>query len=210
MIEVALLVILTLALLYMLFGPENAEYFRYKTAQGHHVYLLKGFSNNKEAGKIFIWLDGVLIRFLEGLKAKYNINHSEDLKQPFSRASIVRRLLRNYNYESVFEHLPTGQDGTSFTTNKGDKLHMCIRKKGRPHIFEDKNSIIFVAVHEMAHMGNIYWNHKEDFWAIFKFLLGEAVEAGIYRPVNYRFTPMHYCGLKVDYNPLYDDTLFHI
>ena len=30
-----------------------------------------------------------------------------------------------------------------------------------------------------------------------------AIEIGIYRAVNYSVRPVEYCGLKVDYNPLF-------
>ena len=151
-----------------------------------------------------------MFTFLEHLKRKYNINHTEDLNSPFNRSSIVRRILMNYNYEKLFENIPTGKNGTSFTTNKGDKLHLCIRTKDNPGIFEDKNSIIFVAVHELAHMGNIYWGHNNDFWAIFKFLLAEAISIGLYIPIDYGLNPIKYCGLAVDYNPYFDDQLMKV
>jgi len=68
---------------------------------------------------------------------------------------------------------------------------------------------MFVVVHELAHMMNDLWGHSEqsNFWYLFKFLLLNAVEIDIYKPVNYAVKPIVYCGLKLTYNPLFDNNL---
>jgi hypothetical protein len=46
--------------------------------------------------------------------------------------------------------------------------------------------------------------HKQIFWQHFKFLLEEAKEINIYKPVDYKKNPEPYCGMKITDNPLYD------
>lgn len=204
MSRVAIVVILVLILL-LFFGIVHTRYKRHEYP-GLKFYALNRYDNQHGLARKMVWLDDVIIRYLTRLKRKYDINHDEDLKMPFARESIVRRILRNYNSERIYEAIPTGQNGTSYTVRKGEQLHLCMRKKGTGQ-FEDKNSVLFVTIHELAHMGNIYWGHDDDFWAIFKFLITEAVEMGIYTPIDYSVSPIKYCGLDVTYNPYYDDTL---
>ena len=46
--------------------------------------------------------------------------------------------------------------------------------------------------------------HKSEFWQNFKFLLENAKEAGIHKPVDYKNEPREYCGMKIHDNPYYD------
>jgi hypothetical protein len=66
-------------------------------------------------------------------------------------------------------------------------------------------------LHEMAHIGNYNgWGHNKRFWSVFKFLLEEAKESKIYKPINWADYPTKYCGLDVKYNPLFDNTVMSI
>jgi predicted metal-dependent hydrolase len=67
----------------------------------------------------------------------------------------------------------------------------------------DKNTLTFVAIHELAHTMTLSIGHKEEFWNNFKFLLENAVRAHIYTAVDYGKTPIQYCGILIDENPLY-------
>jgi hypothetical protein len=68
----------------------------------------------------------------------------------------------------------------------------------------DINTLTFVAIHELAHIMTKSEGHKQIFWQNFKFLLEEAKEAKIYKPVDYKNNPQPYCGMNITDNPLYD------
>ena len=46
--------------------------------------------------------------------------------------------------------------------------------------------------------------HTEEFWTNFKFLIKEADIINIYKPVDYKKSPVMYCGMNITDNPLYD------
>jgi hypothetical protein len=46
--------------------------------------------------------------------------------------------------------------------------------------------------------------HKQEFWQNFKFVLENAKESGIYKPVDYKKSPEQYCGMTITDNPYYD------
>jgi WLM domain len=124
----------------------------------------------------------------------------------------VIQLMNNYNIDKIYEISPLNPSGsTSYTENKGEKLVLCLRQKkpngNKKHEFHDINTIMFVVLHELTHIMNDKWGHKEQYWRMFKFVVLNAVEAGIYEPVNYSKDPIIYCGMEITYNPFYDVAL---
>ena len=67
-----------------------------------------------------------------------------------------------------------------------------------------QNTLTFVAIHELSHIMSNTIGHHQDFWQHFKFLLENAKDAGIYKPVDYKKKPESYCGMTITDNPYYD------
>jgi hypothetical protein len=123
----------------------------------------------------------------------------------------VTQLIKNYDTEKIYEISPLNKEGnTSYTENKS-RLVLCLRKKEKDergqYALHDINTIMFVVLHELSHMMNDKWGHPEGFWVLFKFVLLNAVESGVYSPINYSLYPIKYCGLLLTYNPVYDEKL---
>jgi hypothetical protein len=127
-------------------------------------------------------------------------------------AERVVQLKSRYKVDRISEISPLNPSGsTSYTENKGEKLVLCLRNK-EPNAqgkyeFHDINLIMFVVLHELTHVMNDRWGHKMQFWQLFKFVLKNAVECGIYKPVDYRRDPARYCGMDITYNPYYDGAM---
>ena len=124
----------------------------------------------------------------------------------------VMQLQERYNINNISEISPLNPSGsTSYTENKGEKLVLCLRNKipDKDGIYEfhDINLIMFVVLHELTHVMNDRWGHLSQFWQLFRVVLRNAVECGIYQPVDYRNNNKDYCGMKITYNPLYDNEM---
>lgn len=77
----------------------------------------------------------------------------------------------------------------------------CLRhKNGKLH---DINTIMFVVLHEITHMLNDRWGHEVYFWQLFRVVLTDAVECGIYVPIDYSIAPQKYCGMTITQNPYF-------
>lgn len=115
----------------------------------------------------------------------------------------LQRLAERFDETRFAETLPTSTH-PAFSENKGEKIAFCIytEKGGRKVI--DHNTLMFVALHELAHIMTLAEGHGQTFWANFKFLLTEAVEEKIYIPVDYKKTPVEYCSMTIQDNPLFD------
>ena len=62
---------------------------------------------------------------------------------------------------------------------------------------------LFVIIHELSHIASITEGHNSEFIANFRWLLREAKALGYYEPVDYRTSPMTYCGVNVTNNPYF-------
>lgn len=115
----------------------------------------------------------------------------------------VKRLVENFNPKKISETLPTSEY-TAYSENKGEKLAFCLdKRKNEPQLI-DINTLTFVAIHELSHIMTKSEGHLQEFWKNFKFLLQNAKDAGIYKPVDYKKKSQSYCGMDITDNPYYD------
>lgn len=154
------------------------------------------------------------INLMEHLRGRY-VRSPKGEEYPQRRA-IVQRLLARYNPDQISESSPNNPEGdTSYILNKGELFALCLREKNPggigasdSHDIHDTETLWFVTVHELAHLGTVQTGHPPEFWECFKFFLYECIDAGLAPNgawPDYQVYPIWYCGLQVDYNPLYDD-----
>jgi hypothetical protein len=125
------------------------------------------------------------------------------LKEKLPHDERIKRLHKNFNPKKISETLPTSEL-TAYSENKGEKLAFCLNTTKNGNKLIDKETLFFVACHELAHICTISIGHKQEFWDNFKFILLEAEKLGLYNPVDYKKKPKSYCGLEINDNPYYD------
>jgi len=124
-----------------------------------------------------------------------------DLQNKFPNDERVLRLAKGYRRAEIQE--APNDDGSSYTINKGDLVAICLRHKKSDHPFHDNNTLLFVMIHEMSHIASISEGHNSEFVKNFKWLLQQAKSLGYYEPVNYKKSPITYCGVNVTNNPYF-------
>jgi hypothetical protein len=128
----------------------------------------------------------------------------ENMNNRFKNRENVQRLVENFNPTTIKETLPTSEY-TAYSENKGEKLAFCLNKNNNNNNnLIDQNTLMFVAIHEIAHIMTLSVGHTDEFWQNFKFLLENAVQLGIYEPIDYKKNPKNYCGMNITDNPYYD------
>jgi hypothetical protein len=90
--------------------------------------------------------------------------------------------------------------GTSYTINKGSYLGMCIVDK-KNKIY-DNNTLMFVLLHELSHLGCESIGHTEEFIKFYQFILKESISLGIYNYSNYSKVSIEYCGISINSTPI--------
>ncbi len=92
---------------------------------------------------------------------------------------------------------------TSYTLNKGSYVVFCLspRKVNSDSVY-DINTLMYVAIHELAHIVTVSVGHTPEFTKNFKSLLKYAIEANVYKLVDYSKNPEEYCGMNINKNIL--------
>lgn len=145
-------------------------------------YLVRKLDDKQDASDYLADLNIEMTKLISHMVAKYP--ESVDVKQ----------LYTNYHPESISEGSP--ESGyTSYSINKGDKIVLCIRQTN--NVFVDKNVVLYVAIHELAHVMTSEIGHTTVFWNNFKLLLQEAIDIGVYFKVDFSKKPEDYCGIKI-------------
>jgi hypothetical protein len=171
------------------------------TLQNGKKYKVHGAHDDKIiAAEIFNELDRRVNILINHLNNEYKTATAFD-----ENYKKVKLLATRYNFENMVENSPL--DGTSYIENKGNKIALCIRKKRPPHYFHNINLLMFVLLHELAHIANLSYGHETDYWKTFKWLLLKSAKYNIYEAVDYSKYPENYCGTVVTYNPIFDSTI---
>ncbi len=119
----------------------------------------------------------------------------------------IDRLKRKFDPSQITE-TSRGEKNTSYTINKGEKIVLCLRARDGNERLERENTMMFVSLHELAHIMTKSIGHDNDeFWSNFKFILTNATELGIYKNVDYRQEPEEYCGMMITDSPLNDSSI---
>lgn len=113
----------------------------------------------------------------------------------------LTRLQQRFNPDNLSESTPD-KKYTSYSVNKGEKIVFCLRSKDERETLVRENIMMFVALHELAHVMTKSVGHTEEFWNNFRFLLKVAINQGLYQNINYNDTPKDYCGTTITDTPL--------
>jgi len=171
-------------------GPSNTT--RMKGPDGYE-YDMQNLPDKENAVKLMSDIRGSLVKLYE----HYKNTPGMDQDPP------VGRFLARFSPDVFIENEMSSPD-TSYSENKGQKIVVCLRDKTKPPKYPlvEKNTIMFVMLHEMAHLMTETIGHTQEFWSNFKRILGDAVQIGIYHPVNYAHQPTPYCGMMITDSPI--------
>lgn len=139
---------------------------------------------------------------------KYLKTHVEQfmlhLKSIYPNDARVKTMCDRYMQKKTV--IEESKEPETYTLNKGEKLVMCLRNyKKNKELHDDINLVMFVCLHEMAHIMSLTNQHTPEFWSNFRFILTEAVKFGIYKAVDYKYDPRWYCAMLVYENPYFDE-----
>jgi len=171
---------ITLALMYTKKQYGEVEYVQ--STIDNRSYLVRKLPDKLHAANMIASMNKDLEALVKSLMVTYPDN--ED----------VRRLYQNFNPENVSEG-SSHAGYTSYSINKGEKIIMCIRHSDDSMV--KKNTVMYVAIHELAHLMTEDVGHTDTFWANFKFILSHAESMGLYSKVDYATKPEEYCGIKI-------------
>ena len=162
---------------------KKREIVTLKSTVDNQIYIVRKLPDAKDAANKLAIINQKVLRLIASL---------DESKEG------VDDLQKNYNPRSLSETID-GAKYTSYSVNKGEKISICIRSKD--NVIIDDNTVLFVVIHELAHVMTNEIGHTPLFWSNMKYLLEEAERIGIYKPINYEKEPVQYCGMEINTTP---------
>ena len=175
---------------YIFYSWYNPKLVYVKSKIDDKTYVVRNVKNKQKAADLLAEISVRLHKLVDKFSTKYG-NSDE-------RVNLMSKRFKDHE---IREALPkSGQ--TSYSLNKGERIVLCLRGRTKNETIADVNTIMFVALHEMAHIMTISIGHNQEFWDNFRFILAHAIKWGVYTPVNYKDSPKQYCGIKITESPL--------
>jgi hypothetical protein len=170
-------------------GPKNIVQVR--SERDGNLYNVQNLPDKEEAANKMAEIRSNLDNLIETYK-----NDPSRMADPRIKVMVER-----FKPENMYEN-DMNDNSTSYSENKGEKIVVCIRDKRPGYPFVDTNTVMFVILHEMAHLMTTTIGHTPEFWTNFRIILNDASKSGIYKPENYSHTPKLYCGMTITDTPL--------
>ena len=170
--------------IFIFFNRQKSVYIENNTGA---KYLVYNDNLKKQKSQLLSELVVNLFKLRKHLKQNVNVmskykDHIEQLNENFSEEKTV-----------IYETDPESEL-TSYSVNKGEELSFCLKSKNNGEL-HDINLLMYVAVHEVAHIACPEIGHGLLFKKIFRKFLKEAIVIGLYKKVNYEENPVEYCGM---------------
>jgi predicted metal-dependent hydrolase len=151
-------------------------------------YLVRNSEDKSKAANTLANIKENIKKLVTHLKNTINKHNGEK--------EYINNLVNRTKEINIME-TPADEKNTSYTINKGEKIVICLRSKLLNEI-HDINTIMYVVIHELAHVACPEFGHTPLFKKIFIFLLKESHKINIYIPIDYRKKPQDYCGMTIN------------
>ena len=185
-IIIGLVLIATILLTYQNYNKDISYI---KSRIDGRKYLVYNLEHKQVAADILALTRKRLVEFCENMKLKYRNDPR------------ISRMASKFNPDNIVETEP-GSKYTSYSINKGEKMVLCLRSRDGQQRLVKENVIMFVALHEMAHIMTLSVGHTKEFWDNFEFILKEATAMGLYQHIDFNSDNYDYCGIKITDTPL--------
>lgn len=150
-------------------------------------YTVQIKDDSKEAADLIAKIKQRIITLIEHMEKTFGISDER-----------VANLKNNFRPDRLKEGVSI-PGYTSYSVNKGEQIVLCLRNKDS---LVDINTMMFVVLHEMAHLASVSIGHTEEFWNNFRWILEESINIGIYVKQDFEKKPVEYCGMDITSSPL--------
>lgn len=164
-------------------------------------YLVRNTKDKKRAANLLASIKADIMQVSEYMSSKLQSKEKEDVERYQPYAEYINQLKRNLK-NVVIKESGFNTVYTSYTVNKGESIVFCVRSKEITKLLNsstihDKNLVMYVALHEIAHVACPEYGHTPLFKKIFKFITETAMKLGMYQKVNFDSNPVEYCGMMI-------------
>ena len=183
------LILIVITILYIYLEAKSLDVKFVKSNIDNKTYLVRNLPDSEDAANLLANIKKKISLLVYSLK--YQAETNEDIK----------RLISNWRPDNISESSPNNKY-TSYSINKGEKIVFCIRSRDNTNKLVSENTMMFVAIHELAHLMTKSIGHTKEFWDNMRFLLKKSIDMKIYTKQDFKNNPESYCGTKITDSPL--------
>ena len=203
LIILLLIILIIVFFIYYRVGKSDMTYV--KSDIDSNMYFVRNLKDKKKAANLLAKIKSNIHQITDYMYKKLEnptLNNTPRYKE--FKPYILQ--LKNKIKDVVIEESPSNSPHTSFTINKGEEMVFCIRSKSilsriidsKSNNIHDANLVMYVALHEISHVACPEYNHTPLFEKIFRFICEEAIEMKMYDKIDFKNTPIEYCGMTID------------
>jgi len=167
------------------------------------TYMIRRGNNHtqtffKESANALATINQRMEKLISHLEKNYSADSSKNY--------FIKKLKQNYNPYMISE-AAVDPRYTTYTVDK-QYMHICLRTRDTEEKVYDMNTLMYVVLHESAHLANYspdgyaIIGHGNSFKMIFKFLVEQSIKLGLYNYIDYSNIPQPYCGIVINSNIL--------
>lgn len=184
-----IIIIIFFIILTILYKSQEKEVKYVKSNIDGREYLVRDLEDKQKAANMLARLRTNMMKLLDHL-----VNNRDKLYK--DNAAYINQLAEKLQGVVINE---SGEDSmyTSYSVNKGEQIVFCLRSKQNKNKIHDLNLVMYVCLHEMAHVACPEYGHTDLFKKIFAFFTVVAIKLGLYEKINFKEDPTEYCGLTI-------------
>lgn len=185
----------------------NTEYIK-SGIDGNQYKVVSLYDDKQTASDLIAKINIFSLELIKNLKTYENMSENSTNAAEVKKGKEIWKLLNDkFNPKALSENEPNDENQTSYTTNKGEKIALCLREKqSGKNKLHDLNTLKFVVLHELAHIITPEYKHSDNFWINFRFLIEYSEKKALFKSYDYSINNIQYCGLDVRHNPAFADT----
>ena len=151
-------------------------------------YLVRDVNDKQHASNMLARIKQNIVRITKYVKENRD-------KYPEMKQYIDQLDMRIKN--AIIQENSKNSKYTSYSVNKGEQIVFCLRTITDSGELHDINLLMYVVLHEMAHVGCPEIGHTPLFIEIFKFLCHRSIQLKLYKKIHFNTNPAQYCGMEI-------------
>jgi len=180
-----ILIVIVIIMISLNYYIKNKDVVLVKSNIDNRNYRIADAPDKVDVADLLAEINGNVLKMIDVLKNNKDEN--------------VQRLCKNYNPDRLGENLEY-KSYKAYSVNKGEEIVLCVRDENGK-LIQDKNTMMFVLIHELAHVMTYEDGHPPIFWENMGYLLKQGANTGVYNPIDYSKNPVMYCGVLVNKKP---------
>jgi hypothetical protein len=186
-----IIILIAIVIIYKYLNSLDVVYVEFFDSNNNKKkYLVRDVEDKEYAVKTLLFIENALRQLIDMILKENNMDDDMQRYVMNIKDKINDVEIQESSSDSLY---------TSYSVNKGEILVLCLRSKKTGEI-HDTNDLLYVAIHEIAHIGCPEIGHTDLFYKINRFLIKKAMQYNIYKYVNYNINNRDYCGMNLTIN----------